>query len=468
MGALKAPPARREVGSSRGAGHRILCAMARWVVLVLLVLAALAGGAAAQAPAPLLLLVSVDGLRPDYVTAADTHGLKIPALRRFLKEGAYAEGVQGVIPTTTYPSHTTLLTGVWPAKHGVLANTIFDPQRASERAWYWYAEDIKTPTLWDAAARAGWKTASVQWPVSVGARVDWNIPEFWHYGGPGDAKLMRLVSTPGLLPQMEKDLGEYPRGLTVEFDEGHARFVTWLLEKKRPSLLTLHLLALDHEQHDRGPGAPEVFAVLERLDTLLGELRATAERLAPGRTWMAVVSDHGFARVDHQLNLFSAFRAAGLLKVERGRVTEWDAVPWSSGGSAAIVLKEPGDDATRAKVREVLARVAGDPANGIDRVLEADVLHARGGFPTASFVVGLKPGWQMASGFTGGLVTKSHGGQHGHLPDVPDLRASFLLVGPGVPAGRALGVIDMRDIAPTLAHRAGLTLPTADGRVLLP
>jgi hypothetical protein len=119
-------------------------------------------------------------------------------------------------------------------------------------------------------------------------------------------------------------------------------------------------------------------------------------------------------------------------------------------------------------VRETLARLAGDPANGIDRVLEADALHARGGFPTAAFVVGMRPGFAVASGLTGALVTKGRGGEHGHLPDVPDLRASFFLVGPGVPAGRALGVIDMRDVAPTLARRAGLSLPTADGKPLLP
>ena len=446
----------------------MLSAMVRWLALLVVVLAALAGGAGAQDPAPLLLLVSVDGLRPDYVTAADRHGLKIPALRRLLAEGAHAEGVQGVIPTVTYPSHTTMLTGVWPAKHGIFANTRFDPERAGERAWYWYAEDIRVPTLWEAAAKAGWKTASVMWPVSVGARVDWNIPEFWHLGGPGDAKLLRLVSTPGLLVEMEKDLGDFPRGLGVEHDEGHARFVTWLLDKKRPSLLTLHLIALDHEQHQTGPFTREVFAVLERLDAIIGQLRTTAERVAPGRVWLAIVSDHGFVKVEHQINLVTAFRSAGLLKVERGRITEWAAMPWNSGGSAAIVLKDPGDAATRAKVRETLAALAGDAAHGIDRVLEAGVLHARGGFPPASFVVGFKPGFSTASGLTGGLLTSSRGGQHGHLPDLADLRASFFLVGPGVPAGRALGLVDMRDIAPTLAHRAGLALPTADGKNLLP
>ncbi len=142
---------------------------------------------------PLLLMISIDGLRPDYVTAADAHGAKIPNLRRFLKEGAFAQGVVGVIPTVTYPSHTTLITGVSPATHGIFANTTFDPLRENQGGWYWYSEDIRVATLWDAAARAGLSTASVQWPVSVGARVTWNIPEFWRAGTPDDAKLLRAV-----------------------------------------------------------------------------------------------------------------------------------------------------------------------------------------------------------------------------------------------------------------------------------
>ena len=125
----------------------------RLAAALLVVLSVLVAAAAAQAPAPSVLMISVDGLRPDYVTAADKHGLKIPALRRFVTEGAFAEGVEGVIPTVTYPSHTTLITGVWPAKHGILSNTIFDPLRAGQSAWYWYAEDIRVPSLWDAAAR---------------------------------------------------------------------------------------------------------------------------------------------------------------------------------------------------------------------------------------------------------------------------------------------------------------------------
>jgi len=103
--------------------------------MLLAALAALAcalafgGMAAGQGEPSLLVMVSVDGLRPDYITAADARGAKVPHMRRFLKEGSFAEGVEGVIPTVTYPSHTTLVTGVSPAKHGIFGNLTFDPLR---------------------------------------------------------------------------------------------------------------------------------------------------------------------------------------------------------------------------------------------------------------------------------------------------------------------------------------------------
>jgi predicted AlkP superfamily pyrophosphatase or phosphodiesterase len=431
-----------------------------------------AAAAQDQAQPPLLVMISIDGLRPDYITAADAHGAKVPNLRRFLKEGAYAEGVQGVVPTVTYPSHTTLVTGVWPVKHGILANTTFDPLQKNYQGWYWYTEDIRVPTLWDAAAKAGRTTASIQWPVTVGAHITWNIPEFWRANTEDDAKLLQAVSTPGLLAEARSEIGAYSGGTdaTVEGDENRGRYSQWMLEKKHPGLLTLHLIALDHIEHETAPFSPEAIAVLESLDTVIGKVRGSAERLAPGHAYIAVVSDHGFAKTDAQLNLFPAFREAKLFSVDdKGKIADWKAMPWVTGGSAAIVLKDPADAATLAQVRELLAKLASDPANGIDRVLDADELRQRGGYPTASFFVSLKPGWRTGYALEGPMLSKTKpGGTHGELPDLPDLRAAFFLVGPSVPAGRSLGVIDMRDVAPTLAHEAGLSLPSADGKNLLP
>jgi len=448
-----------------------------WIAVVTAALAAAVFGISAARPqaktgTPLLVMISIDGLRPDYITAADQHGAKVPNLRRFLKEGTYAEGVQGVVPTVTYPSHTTLITGVWPAKHGILGNATFDPLRKNSEGWYWYAEDIKVPTLWDAAAKAGRTTASVQWPVSVGAPVNWVIPEFWRANTPEDAKLLRAVSTPGLLVEAQQEIGPYCGGIetSVEADKTRGRFARWILEKKHASLLTLHLIALDHIEHETSPFSPEAIATLEELDGVIASVRETAEKLAPGRAYVAVVSDHGFVKTENQLDLFPAFRDANLFTVDdKGKITDWRAIPWVTGGSAAIMLKDPNDWATLGEVRELLAKIASDPANGIDRVLEADDLHKRGGYPPASFFVSLKPGWKTGSSLTDPLLSKVKlGGTHGELPDVPELRASFFLVGPGVPAGKSLGLIDMRSIAPTLAHAARLSLPSADGENLLP
>jgi predicted AlkP superfamily pyrophosphatase or phosphodiesterase len=422
--------------------------------------------------APLLVVISVDGLRPDYVTAADAHGAKVPHLRKFLHEGTYAQGVTGVIPTVTYPSHTTLMTGVWPAKHGILANQTFDPLQKNHEGWYWYAEDIRVPTLWDAASAAGRTTASIQWPVTVGAKINWNIPELWRAGTAEDAKLLRVVSTPGLLAEAKAAIGEYRGGsdATPESDEVRGKYAAWILENKHPGLLTLHLIALDHIEHEAQPFSPKAMAVLERLDAVIGKVWEAAERAAPGRAYVAVVSDHGFVNYGQQLNLFPAFEKAKLFSLDdKGKISDWRAMPWETGGSAAIVLKDPKNALTLATVRTLLTKLSADPANGIDRVLEGEELHGKGGYPNASFFVGLKPGWRTGTSLTGPVLSSvKAGGTHGELPDLPDLRSAFFLVGPGVPAGKNLGLMDMRDVAPTLAKAAGLSLPTADGRAQLP
>jgi predicted AlkP superfamily pyrophosphatase or phosphodiesterase len=306
----------------------------------------------------------------------------------------------------------------------------------------------------------------------VGARVTWNIPGFWRANTDDDAKLLRTVSMTGLLADLEKEVGAYPAGInaSIETDELRGKYAQWILEKKRPALLTLHLIALDHIEHETGVFSPEDMTILERIDTVIGNVRETAERIAPGRTYVAVVSDHGFAKTDAQLNLFPLFRQAKLFTTDdKGKITDWRAMPWIQSAAAAIMLKDPADSATLAEVRELLAKLAADPANGIDRVLDANELHKRGGFSAASFFVSPRPGWKMGSPLDGPVLSKSKpGGTHGELPDLPDLRAAFFVVGPGVPAGHSLGIIDMRDVAPTLAHVVGLSFSSTDGKLLLP
>ena len=442
----------------------------RLIAILSLVPALVLGVAASPAPPVSLLLVSIDGLRPDYVIEAERHHASVPHLRRLMTEGSFATGVAGVLPTVTFPSHTTIVTGVSPARHGIVANTPFDPLSRNLDGWFWYAEDIQAETLWDAAADAGMVTSSVEWPATAGARITWNLPQYWRGKNPEDRKLYRLLATPGLLPEAEAAIGPYPPSYewTVAFDRRRAAFNVYLLERKKPRLHLCYFSGLDEEAHESGPASPLTFAVLEEIDRLFGEVRAAAERNGP--VVVAVVSDHGFRTTDREVHLNELLREEGLLALDgRGRVTGWRAAAWSAGGSAAIMLRDAADEDARRVTRSLLDRLSADASSGVKRVLEGEEIRARGGFPDAAFVVGLAPNARIGGGLEPpGLRVGPVRGTHGMLPDDPEMDSAFLLAGPGIPRGRNLGRVDMRDIAPTLARRLGLKLPAAEGRDLLP
>ncbi len=433
---------------------------------------ALLGSAApVVARAEPVLLISIDGLRPGDVLEAEQRGLKIPNLRRFLKEGSYATGVTGNLPTVTYPSHTTLITGVAPVRHGIVNNTTFDPKQINYGGWFWFAEDIKAETLWDAARKAGLSTANVHWPVSVGAKsLTYNLPQIWRSGHGDDRKLLKALSTDGLYDALEHDCGAYADGIDegIGGDETRGKFAVRLIETKKPDFVTVYLAALDHEEHLFGPGSPEANAVLERLDTVVGKLVAAELAARPDAT-VAVVSDHGFVATDTEISLFRPFIDAGLITLSNdGKVASWEAMPWPSGGSAAIVLARPKDAALKTKVAALLDSLTANPQSRIARVVDQAEIARMGGNPEASFYVDLKPG-ALAGGFAADapLAKPSrYKGMHGYFPGMPEMRSTFLIMGKGVAAGRSLGLIDMRTIAPTLAKSLNAELPGSEAKAL--
>ena len=447
------------------------------MVLVVALLLGNAYGLPAQRPVEPrtpVLMISIDGMHPSYVLEADRLGLKIPNLRRLLSMGTHASGVLGVVPTVTYPSHTTLVTGVSPARHGVTANTTFDPLGKNAAGWYWYAEDVKVPTLWDAATAARMTTANVHWPVTVGARITWNIPQVWRTGEQDDRKLVRALATPDVLEPLEKSLREpYADGNdeSIEGDKRRARFAAQLLRDKHPALTLAYFTALDHVEHASGPYSRAALETLEQIDALAGELFKAAWKEYGGKMAVVVVSDHGFLPVAKQVNLSVALRGAGLLTFAGDNSTnpvDWKAAVWASGGSAGIVLRDDKDKATRDKVSALLRTLAADSANGIAHVIDASELRDRGGFSGAAFLVNLREGYAMGTNVKGPLVSGAViRGMHGFLPDDQRLDASFFIAGPGIARGRDIGRIDQRDVAPTVAALLGVALPMAEGRDVL-
>jgi predicted AlkP superfamily pyrophosphatase or phosphodiesterase len=427
-------------------------------------------------PSRPVLMISIDGMKPEYITHADEHHLKIPTLRSFVAGGAYADGVVGVMPTVTYPSHTTLVTGVWPAVHGIYNNQVFDPNHDFAGAWYWYNEDVRVPTLWSAAHDKGITTGSVSWPVSVNAKgVDYLIPEYWRVsvGGdhpnPDDRHLMAAISRPvGLLPELERENGPYMAGndTSVEGDRTRTKFSLALLREKKIGFMTIHLSSFDGAEHEYGPFSPEANERLEVLDGMIAQLMAAARASNP-QTVTIIVSDHGFADSPHAINLAIPFIQAGLITLDQShpgalRVSSWQAEPWMAGGLAPIMLHDPADAAVREKVKAILDKLAADPASGIDRVLTQAEAEKYGGFPDAAWVVVLKMGYLTGANTSGALLTQApEKGAHGWLTDFPEMHASFFAMGPGITHGKNLGTIDMRRIAPSVAGILGVTLPDA-------
>ncbi|MFN7183264.1 MAG: alkaline phosphatase family protein [Thermomonas haemolytica] len=445
--------------------HRILRVAAR-SLLCLCLFSALPALAAGRP----VLLISIDGLRPQDVLQPPPGTPPLPQLRALARDGMYAEGVVGVLPTLTYPSHVTLLTGTWPRSHGIGGNLTFDPYNKNQQGWAWYASDIRVPTLWQAAHAAGLRTANVHWPVSVGAPgLDANLPQIWRTGTDDDRKLLAALATPGLLPALEAEVGiAYPQGIdeSLEADAQRARFALALIRRERPQFMTVYFAALDHEEHAQGAGSAQAWQALQRLDALVGQLRAAWRQVHPDGV-LAVVSDHGFGEVQHDVNLYVPFLSAGLVTLQDGQVKDWQAMPWNQGGSAAVLLRDPADAALRAKVEALLRSLQADPGLGIATVLDRRQVAAKGGSERAEWFVVFAPGYEMAARVDAPLVGPAQRrGMHGYDPARLDQRASFFLAGPGIAAGQDLGVIDMRAIAPTLAALLGSALPGAEAAPL--
>ncbi len=413
-----------------------------------------------------VVVISIDGLVPDYYRNPDRYGLKIPTLRRLRNEGAFADAVIGVYPSVTYPSHTAIVTGARPRDHGIYFNRIFEEPTAPQTGrWYWWASAIRSDTLWAAARRAGRRTAAISWPVTVEAEIEHNIPEIFDpraaQGGPPVWALVAQHARPaGLVEEILQAVGK-PEAL--EDDDLRVEAAVYLLTRFRPHLLLLHLIQLDGVQHRTGPHSKEAYAELEKQDARIGRVLEAIRRAGlEARTTVAIVSDHGFMPVEREFHPGVVLAQAGLVKFDSsGRIVEWHAAVWSNGGSAAIFLRDPSDTAARETVRRLFEEWARRPGSPLLRVIEASELEQLGAAPTAAFFLEAADFCAFGGDYRGEALRPArpnYRGSHGYLPDRPQMFASLILWGRGVRRGARAPVVNMTDIAPTLAALLGVDL----------
>lgn len=411
-----------------------------------------------------VVLISVDGLLPAYYLDEQWPA---PAIQQLHRQGAHAVAVRSVFPALTYPGHTTLVTGALPARHGICNNRELVP--VADPPWLKESSLLRVPALWDAVRASGGTTASVLWPLTKGAPIDWNLPEIWPGGDGNLVEALRGNDRPhGLLEELERDATgrltpENFNNKWIVHDLRVALIAEYLFERYRPTLLLVHTQASNQVPQEPDWRNPRRARSVAGSDQVVSMILEVIERT---KTWdktaVIVTGDHGNVEVHTQIRANVWLVDAGLRppKLENH---DWQATLFALGGSAFLRVREPGAEE---KVRRVLEA---QPAavRQLFRIVERDELDALGADPEAPFALAAMPGYVIDDRAEGPALQPNPGMSHGHHPELPDMHTGFVARGAGIRAGAVVPLLSLTSIAPLVAELLGLDFKAPDG-VLVP
>ena len=383
------------------------------LAVLLTLLCALAASAAAP---PTVIVISMDGVRHDYLDRAS-----FPALARIARDGLRAGRLVPVYPASTFPGHVSLATGTTPDVHGIVDNQFWDTARRERFDYSNDASWIEAEPLWAAAERQGVPAAAYFW---VGSETDWRGVGARYRMAPFDAKVGEAAKVAQILAWLDRP------------------------EAERPRLVMTWWHGADRAGHAKGPDDPSVVEELAAQDRELGALLAGLDaRRAWDHTTLVVVSDHGMTTAQERVPIERALREAG---VRAQHVEVGTAV-------AHVFLDDP---AQLAKAERALSQLAGVRVSRRDAL--PDSLHLRHATRTGDLVLRAELPYTFASGGVlarAGDLLGRRGGVHGYEPEQPDMAGIFLAVGRGVRAGARLESVRMIDVAPTVARLLGIDPP---------
>ncbi|WP_443026669.1 alkaline phosphatase family protein [Sphingomonas sp. Leaf21] len=377
-----------------------------------------AAAATSDARAPVTILVSIDGFRADYLT----RGLS-PNLSRLASQGASA-AMRPSFPSKTFPNHWTLVTGVVPDRHGIVANGFTDPARPDERftmasddPYWWNAVE----PIWVTAEKAGIPTATMFWP---GSNVAW--------GGTEQTGAHHAV-TGGTRPRDWQQFNQ-----SVSDRQRVDATIDWLRRPAttRPRFLTLYFDEVDTAGHEAGPDSPEVNAAIGAVDQSIGRLLAGLAELGQPAN-LVVVADHGMAAIssDRVVPLDRFANPADYVLVEDGPYATLRAEP---GHEAALEHDLLGHhdhiDCWRREAMPARFHYGRNP-----RIPPYFCL------ADAGWTIKAKPPEKPFAG-----------GTHGYDNADPSMAALFIANGPAFRPGVRLAPFDNVDVAPLLRDLIGL------------
>jgi hypothetical protein len=378
--------------------------------------------------------------------------------------------VKPVFPALTYPAHAPLVPGALPARHGVVHNEPFEPLAPTGR-WVWESSAFRVPTLWDAVAARGGTTAAISWPVTLGAAIDWNVPDVWAPEDPASIDPIRAATTPaGLFEELEREatgrLSDRTFSLgSVGREDVVGAMAAYLFDRHRPTLMLLHAIGLDHVRHRLGTDNPMAMRAVGAADRAIARIVETVERLGlVDRVTFIITGDHGSVDVHTTLLPNVWLREAGLLG-SGDDARAWRALFHASGGSAFLRIAPSAPRGTLEAVRAMLEALPRG-VRALFRVVERAELDALGADPESALALTALAGVVFSPDRAGAATQAAHGAGHGYHPDMPDMTTGFIAAGAGIRRGSVIPLLPMQHVAPLVAALLGLDLPNVDGTLL--
>ncbi|GAA4329658.1 ectonucleotide pyrophosphatase/phosphodiesterase [Mucilaginibacter gynuensis] len=403
-----------------------------------------------------VIFLTIDGFRPDFYLDSEW---KTPNLRELMKDGAYAKGVNSVFPSMTYPSHTTIVTGVQPAKHGIFYNNIFTPDGAPQQP-YWQDSSIHVPTIWKAAKAKGMTVASLYWPVSANAPVDYNIPDI---GGLGDEVREQYSLPQGFYADVKKEVFGGVDKIDHGKNQNIAKIAAYVIKKSKPGLMTIHVFSVDGAEHGEGRYGARVQEAVADADEAVGIIVAALKEAGIwDSTVLLVGGDHGFYDVKKTISPNVWLKEAGL--ITDLKTGDWKAQFNSVGGSAYLYLKDPSDKAAANKVKTLL-EAQPDSVKQYYRVISKEQLTKGGYNPNVAFALTGEHDASFSGSVTGNAVKPGKGGTHGHFPDTKNIRTGLIAHGPGIHKGAVIEEMNLRDMTPIMIKLLDIPFPKVDGKI---
>jgi len=419
-----------------------------------------------------LIVFSADAM----VTEDLQHLSTLPNYKKYLAGGCAVKKVRSIYPTITYPCHTTMITGVYPDRHGVCGNFQFHPG-VTELPWKWdYSCNHCRQDIFTAAKKAGYSTAAVFWPVTGNhPAIDYLIDEYWKQSP--DETPAETWGREGSDARMIEIINRHMAGTEVRKHPSTEKFIVActcdIIREYKPDLMFLHPANIDAYRHRNGVFNDRVTKAVDETDEWIGEImEAVKDAGVLEETNFVLTSDHGQMDIRRVLNPNVIFADKGLIRVNKeGSLKDWDAWCLSGGLSDLVYLKDPEDKALYAKVRDLLNFMCEEGIYGISRVFTAEEAekehHLKGDF---SFVLESDDYTSFGDAFVRPIVRNfdvsdyRYGrATHGHLPEKGP-QPVFLASGPDFARNVTIEEGRLIDEAPTYAAMLGVDLPGTDGK----